>query len=64
MPSVTLDRISEMLDDTPALKTIRDQYSLTEIWELLEGKDADMDDEDLFNALMDVQYATRPKGVL
>jgi hypothetical protein len=53
-----------MLDDDPSLQTIANQMSLDEIWDLLEGKDQINSENELFEGLMDVMYATRPKGVL
>ena len=64
MFKVTRETVAEMLDDNPALGTLKNQFSLDEIWENLEDKDQISDDEGLFNALMAVMYATRPKGVL
>ena len=64
MAKVTFERVSEMVDEDVSLGTLKNQYTSEEIWDLLEKKDQDLDDEDLFNALMDVMYATRPKGVL
>ncbi len=64
MAKVTFERVSEMVDEDVSLGTLKNQYTAEEIWDLLEKKDQDLDDEDLFNALMDVMYATRPKGVL
>jgi hypothetical protein len=56
--------VAAMLEDDPALGTLRNQYSVDEIWALLENPESLKSDEDLFNALMDVTYATRPKGFL
>lgn len=64
MAKVTFERVAEMVDDDVSLGTLKNQYTPEEIWDLLEKKDQDLSDEDLFNALMDVMYATRPKGVL
>jgi len=61
---VTKEAVQEMLDDDPSLQTITNQMSLDEIWGLLEGKDKISSENELFEALMDVMYATRPKGVL
>ena len=61
---VTKEAVQEMLDDDPSLQTIANQMSLDEIWELLEGKEQIGSENDLFESLMDVMYATRPKGVL
>ena len=64
MAKVTFERVAEMVDDDVSLGTLKNQYTPEEIWDLLEKKDQELSDEDLFNALMDVMYATRPKGVL
>ena len=61
---VTKEAVQEMLDDDPSLQTITNQMSLDEIWDLLEGKDQMNSENELFEGLMDVMYATRPKGVL
>jgi hypothetical protein len=61
---VTKEAVQEMLDDDPSLRTISNQMSLDETWDLLEGKDQISSENELFEALMDVMYATRPKGVL
>ncbi len=62
--SLSKDTMMELIEDSPALNTLKNQYTPDEIWEYLEDKDAITDDEELFNALMAVMYATRPKGVL
>ena len=56
--------IQEWLDDDMSLQTLKNQYSVEEIYELLEKKDEIKTDDELFEALLDVMYATRPKGVL
>ncbi len=61
---LTRETMMELVEDSPALNTLKNQYEPDEIWELLEDKDQITDDEELFNALMAVMYATRPKGVL
>ena len=61
---VTKEAVQEMLDDDPSLQTITNQMSLDEIWGLLEGKEKISSEIELFEGLMDVMYATRPKGVL
>ena len=61
---VTKERVREMLEDDPSLGTLRNQFTLEEIWDLLEDRDKDLSDEALYNALMDVMYATRPQGAL
>ena len=51
-----------MLDDDPSLQTIVNQFTFDEIWEMIEDKDKIQSEEDLFEALMDVMYVTRPGG--
>ena len=64
MFTLTPDVMMELIEDSPALNTLKNQYTQDEIWSMLEDKDQITDDEELFNALMAVMYATRPKGVL
>ena len=59
---VTHDAIKEWLDDDPSLNTLKNQYSVQEIFNLLENKDAIETDDALYAALLDVMYATRPRG--
>ena len=61
---VTKALVKEMLEEDSSLQTIANQYTLDEIWELLEDKGSIASDDALFEALMDVMYATRPKGWL
>ena len=61
---VTKALVQEMLEEDSTLQTIANQYTLDEIWEMLEDKDKITSDNALFEALMDVMYATRPKGWL
>jgi hypothetical protein len=61
---VTKALVKEMLEEDSSLGTLSNQYTLDEIWDLLEGKDEIGSDDALFEALMDVMYATRPKGWL
>lgn len=61
---VDIEQVSSMLEDDPSLGTLKNQYSVDEVWELLEDKDDIGNEEELYNALMAVMYATRPKGVL
>lgn len=61
---VTKAAVQEMLDDDASLQTIKNQYTLDEIWQLLENKDKIGSEGELFEALMDVMYATRPEGWL
>ena len=60
---VTLEAIQEWLDDDLSLQTLKNQYTLQEIYDFIENKDDVKDDDQLFEALLDVMYATRPKGV-
>ncbi len=61
---VTLDAVQEWLDDDMSLQTLKNQYTTQQIFDLIENKDKIDDDDKLFEALMDVMYATRPEGVL
>ena len=56
--------VQEMLAEDTSLQTISNQFTLDEIWDMLEDKDAISNEDQLFEALMDVMYATRPTGVL
>jgi len=60
---VTLEAVQEWLDDDMSLQTLKNQFSTQKIFDLIENKDAIDNDEALFEALMDVMYATRPEGV-
>ncbi len=60
---VTLAAIEEWLDDDLSLQTLKNQYTLAELYELIKDKDAIKTDDELYEALLDVMYATRPKGV-
>ena len=59
---VTKELVKEMLDEDMSLQTLVNQFTLEEIWDMLEDKDQIKNDEQLFEALMDVMYATRPQG--
>ena len=61
---VTKELVKEMLEEDSSLGTLANQYTLDEIWELLENKTGIASEDELFEALMDVMYATRPKGWL
>ena len=61
--TVTLDAVQEWLDDDMSLQTLKNQYTTKEVYEMIENKESIKSDEALFEALMDVMYATRPKGV-
>jgi hypothetical protein len=62
--TVTNEAIQEWLDDDMSLQTLKNQYSVQEIYDLLEKKEEITTDDELYEALLDVMYATRPKGVL
>ena len=61
---VTNAAIQEWLDDDMSLQTLKNQYTVEEIYNLLENKSDISTDDELYEALLDVMYATRPKGVL
>ena len=61
---VTLEAVQEWLDDDLSLQTLKNQYTLQEIFDLIEDKEKIETDDQLYEALLDVMYATRPKGVL
>lgn len=60
---VTLEAVQEWLDDDMSLQTLKNQYSTQQVFDLIEKKDQITSDDQLFEAIMDVMYATRPKGV-
>jgi hypothetical protein len=59
---VTKELVKSALDDDPSLQTITNQFTFDEIWEMIEDKDQIKNEDQLFEALMDVMYATRPGG--
>ncbi len=59
---VTLAAVQEWLDDDMSLQTLKNQFTVQEIFDRIEDKDRIQTDEQLFEALMDVMYATRPQG--
>jgi len=59
---VTKELVKEALDDDPSLQTLTNQFTFEEIWDMIEDKDQIKNDDQLFEALMDVMYATRPQG--
>jgi hypothetical protein len=61
---VTKAAIQEWLDDDTSLQTLKNQYTVDEVYDLVENKDAIASDDALYAALLDVMYATRPKGHL
>ena len=62
--TVTLEAIKEWLDDDLSLQTLKNQYTLQQIYDLIDGKEEITDEDELYAALLDVMYATRPQGVL
>jgi hypothetical protein len=62
--TVTKELVQEMLDEDTSLQTLSNQFTLDEIWNMIEDKDQISNDDKLFEALMDVMYATRPQGTL
>ena len=62
--TVTLEAIQEWLDDDMSLQTLKNQYTVQEIYDLIENKEKIENDDELYEALLDVMYATRPKGAL
>ena len=61
---ITKELVQEMLDEDTSLQTISNQFTLDEIFNMIEDKDQITNDDQLFEALMDVMYATRPQGIL
>ena len=61
---ITKELVQEMLDEDSSLQTISNQFTLDEIFNMIEDKDQITNDDQLFEALMDVMYATRPQGTL
>lgn len=62
--TVTLEAIKEWLDDDLSLQTLKNQYTLQQIYDLIDDKEDITDEDELYSALLDVMYATRPQGVL
>ena len=63
MFQVTHETIAELIDDEPALNTLK-TVDADEIWALLDDKASITDRDELFEALMGVMHSTRPKGFL
>jgi hypothetical protein len=61
---VTNEAIQEWLDDDMSLQTLKNQYTVEEIYNLLEDREKITTDDELYSAILDVMYATRPQGVL
>ena len=62
--AVTKEIVQEMLDEDTGLQTLSNQFTLDEIFTMIEDKEQITNDDQLFEALMDVMYATRPQGTL
>ena len=60
--TVTVAAVQEWLDDDTSLGTLKNQYTAREVFDLIEDKDAIANDDQLYEALLDVMYATRPTG--
>jgi hypothetical protein len=61
--ALTIPAVQEMLDDEISLQTLSNQFSTQEIFDMLQNKETIVNDDGLFNALMDAMYASRPQGV-
>ncbi len=61
---VTVAAVQAWLDDDMSLQTLKNQYSAKEIFDQLEDRAGIQTDQQLYEALLDVMYATRPQGVL
>ncbi len=61
--TVTLAAIQEWLDDDMSLQTLKNQFTLQQLYDLIEGREEIADEDELYAALLDVMYATRPQGV-
>ena len=61
---VSTSAIQEWLDDDLSLQTLGNQYSTEELLELLPDKDKIQTDDELYTALLDLMYKTRPGGDL
>ena len=46
--TVTRELVQEMLDEDTSLQTISNQFTLDEIWEMIENKDQITNDDQLF----------------
>ena len=62
--AVTKEIVQEMLDEDTSLQTLSNQFTLDEIFTMIEDKEQITNDDQLFEALMDEMYATRPQGTL
>lgn len=62
--NVTLEAIAKWLEDDLSLQTLKNQFTLQEIYDRIEDRESIADEDELYAALLDVMYSTRPKGVL
>jgi flagellar biosynthesis regulator FlbT len=60
--TLTVESVREMLDDDTTLQTLKNQYTAAEVFEMLKDVAEITSEDALFEALMDVMYATRPEG--
>jgi hypothetical protein len=61
---VTTQAITDWLDDELSLQTLGNQYSVDELLDMLPDKASISSDDDLYTALLDLMYKTRPGGEL
>ncbi len=64
MFKVDRDEVAAMLEEDPSLGTLKNQFTADEVFAMLEEPESIQSSQQLYEALMDVMYATRPKGVL
>lgn len=64
MFKVDRDVVAAMLEEDPSLGTLKNQFTADEVFAMLEEPESIQSSQQLYEALMDVMYATRPKGVL
>lgn len=64
MFKLTIEEVDQMLEEDPSLGTLKNQYSTEEVFAMIEDPQSITSPQALYEALMDVMYATRPKGVL
>ena len=58
---ITVALVQEFIDDDPSLWTLK-QFSYEKVYELIENRDKIETEDELYEALMAVMYATRPEG--
>ena len=52
--SVTLEAIQEWLDDDMSLQTLKNQYTVQEIYDLIEDKESITTDDELYEAFLNI----------